>query len=85
LEIRDVSTEFGGQVVHQYTILQPMNTCSNKEIKEALAEKFDNFYKEGFGCHHEYDCCGNYYPSNPRINTIPDSMTIITQGFTQNV
>ena len=87
LDVRDVSTQYGGGTIHQYSILNAAIQAlySDNELKHALEQVFENFYSEGVSCTHEWDCCGQWYPSTPRINHVDKSMTIIIQGFAQNV
>lgn len=36
-------------------------------------------------CHHDYDCCGNYYAQSPKITQLTHGKWLVSQDFTQNV
>ena len=56
----------------------------NHDEEEVDREMLSTWYPAR-RCHHEHDCCGNYYPSSPKITRLPNGLYLVVQDFTQNV
>lgn len=79
-----LSDDFGVYYVISGSSCGEFNGLTDDELCVALNDEFSfSPYREE--CHHEYDCCGNFYANGARIHRVNSGLVLISQGFTQNV
>lgn len=82
----NVTSIYGdGSVTNYYVIDGDTEKLNVEHAFEAVNYAYPSFDPVGQDCHHEYDCCANWYPSDARFKKVSSYTAMVSQSFLHNV